>query len=89
MDVLFRVIWVESQCEVFPNLSSYQSRGIEVELLGAKVVRIHSSSFKENNVISFTVNGTEDRKLVLEALFKIERAAIFGRWRRRCKALHL
>jgi len=41
------------------------------------------------DVVSFTVNGTEDRKLVLEAFFKIERAAIFGRWRRRCKALHI
>jgi len=41
------------------------------------------------DVVSFTVNGTEDRKLVLEAFFKIERAAIFGHWRRRCKALHI
>jgi len=41
------------------------------------------------DIISFTVNGTEDKKLALEAFLKIEIAAIFGRWRRRCKALHL
>jgi hypothetical protein len=39
--------------------------------------------------MSFTVNGSEDRKLALEAFLKIERAAIFGHWRRRCKVLHL
>jgi hypothetical protein len=41
------------------------------------------------DIISFTVNETEDRKLALEAFLKIERAAIFGRWRRRRKTLYL
>jgi hypothetical protein len=30
------------------------------------------------DIIPFTVNGNEDRKLALEAFLKIERAAIFG-----------